>query len=318
VSEHATRQPRSLTTWLALVGCGLMLLVLGGSVVFLAQYGSEQDNAKQSEATQKQQAQAGQAQEQGEKKDLAAEVKKVCDAGGAPAASLTKQGLCKKAVDITKEPPVTVEQGEPGKKGDKGDPAPPITDAQILRAVNTYCANGRCDAKSPTPQQVAAAVTTYCNARAECTPPKPADGEDGEDGTDGENATAAQVATAVADFCSQDSLPCKSDTPGPAGANGTNGTNGTNGAKGDSVQATTQTTDDGVTVTLTYVNSAGVEVGLAGSFMILNGKDGAAGPPGPTCEPGSTPQKQRVLTQDGIEPPVPVWIIACVLDDQNP
>lgn len=46
------------------------------------------------------------------------------------------------------------------------------------------------------------------------------------------------------------------------------------------------------------------------------GQQGPAGPAGPSCEPGSSLQKQQVLTTEA--PIVGVWILACVLDDQNP
>lgn len=45
------------------------------------------------------------------------------------------------------------------------------------------------------------------------------------------------------------------------------------------------------------------------------GIQGPAGPSGPTCPDGSTLQKQRVITT---EQPAGVWILGCVLDDQNP
>lgn len=46
------------------------------------------------------------------------------------------------------------------------------------------------------------------------------------------------------------------------------------------------------------------------------GEQGIPGPAGPPCEPGSTLQKQQVLTTEA--PVTGVWILACVLDDQNP
>lgn len=46
------------------------------------------------------------------------------------------------------------------------------------------------------------------------------------------------------------------------------------------------------------------------------GQQGVPGPAGPVCEPGSSLQKQQVLTSEA--PVVGVWILACVLDDQNP
>lgn len=46
------------------------------------------------------------------------------------------------------------------------------------------------------------------------------------------------------------------------------------------------------------------------------GPSGPPGPAGPSCEPGSSLQKQQVLTSEA--PIVGVWILACVLDDQNP
>lgn len=78
---------------------------------------------------------------------------------------------------------------------------------------------------------------------------------------------------------------------GPAGADGVAGKDGAPGADGQ----------DG-------------EPGKDGA----PGKDGPPGPPGPagpSCEPGSTLQKQQVITT---ETPTGTWILACVLDDQNP
>lgn len=46
------------------------------------------------------------------------------------------------------------------------------------------------------------------------------------------------------------------------------------------------------------------------------GPQGIPGPAGPTCPEGSTLQKQQVLTVE--QPVLGVWILACVLTDQNP
>lgn len=45
------------------------------------------------------------------------------------------------------------------------------------------------------------------------------------------------------------------------------------------------------------------------------GVRGEQGAPGPTCPPDTELQKQRVIT---MEAPAGVWILACVLTDQNP
>lgn len=255
MSDHA-RAPRSLVSKLALLLCGLMLLVVVGAAIYLAKYGSSQQG-------QKEQAQAGQVKEQEQKKDLATQVAEACAGGGVVAKNLTQRGLCGKAQQIIKEP-IQGKQGEAGKEGKQG---PPPSDEQVQRAVDAFCANGRCNGKSPTPQQVALAVAAYCNARGQCTPPKPKDGKDGEPG---QNATSDQVAAAVASFCADDNCDGEDGKDGKDGANGTNGR---------SVTITTFPIDGvppGTRVVVSYSDDT-----PSVAFNIFDGKDGEPGKVGP-------------------------------------
>ena len=249
--EHV-RAPRPKVTRILIAVTGILILVAAvGVPVYLANYGTDQQGQKEA-------AQAGQAAEHAEKKDLATQVAEACAAGGVVGKNLTQRGLCGKAKEIIQEP-IQGKQGETGKQG------PPPSDAQVQRAVDAYCANGRCNGKSPTPQQVASAVAAYCNARGQCTPPKPKDGKDGE------NATSAQVAAAVASYCANDACD---------GKDGTDGSNGTNGKDGRGVTISTEAVTGGTKVTVSYTDGTDPV-----SFTVLDGKDGAPsqvpGPEGP-------------------------------------
>jgi hypothetical protein len=135
----------------------------------------------------------------------------------------------------------------PGKTGEPGKTGPGPSDAQVQAAVVNCFADKICKGPGPTASQVALAVSTYCNARNQCTPkpitPKPGKdgtpGVNGQNGTDGQNATDAQVIAAVASFCGADSQPCK----GKDGTDGKNGTNGTDGQNGQNGQDGTNGTD---------------------------------------------------------------------------
>lgn len=81
---------------------------------------------------------------------------------------------------------------------------------------------------------------------------------------------------------------------GPAGESGPKGPQGEQGSQGEAGPAGPQG-----------------EQGPAGP----QGIPGVAGPPGPTCPEGSTLQKHQVMTKDN---PAGLWILACVLTDQNP
>lgn len=81
-------------------------------------------------------------------------------------------------------------------------------------------------------------------------------------------------------------------SPGKAGQDGAPGAKGDTGAKGD--------------------DGAKGDKGDTGG----QGEKGDQGIPGLACEPGSTLQKQRVLTTEA--PIAGIWVLVCVLDDQNP
>lgn len=147
MSEHS-KQPLTKATKLIASVVLLLALVVAASVIFLASYGSDQKG-------QKEVAQAGQVQEQDKKKDLAEEVKKVCDAGGVPAQNLRQRGLCGKVTEIIKEGPSgppgeTGEQGLRGPKGDKGDKGDPgATPPCLLQANRCVGATGGIGAAGP-------------------------------------------------------------------------------------------------------------------------------------------------------------------------
>lgn len=300
MNEHA-RPPTSRSTKLALLATAVLLLFAAVAVpAYLGRYGSDQQGQKEA-------AQGEKAQAEVEKRDLAAEVKKACDAGGETAKKLTQQGLCKKATEIIKEPI----EGPEGKQG------PPPTDEQVQRAVNAYCADGRCNGKSPSPSQVAMAVASYCNARGQCTPPKPKDGTDGEDG---QNATAAQVASAVASFCTQESQPCKGDDgadgrQGERGLQGLQGErgpgctpeiNGCQGPAGRGISVSVSDIEGGKRITITYTDGSTPP----GPFDIMDGADSTVpGPAGMECPSGYQAQQ---VTVSSSPPTQNVVLWACV------
>lgn len=280
MSEHAA-MPRRKVFVLAAITIVLVLIAAIGVPIYLAKYGTSQ-------AQKKEQAQAGQAAEQAAKKDLATQVDEACAAGGVVAKNLTQRGLCGRAKEIIQEPV----------RGERGEPGPPPTDAQVQRAVDAYCASGRCNGKSPTVQQVAAAVAAYCNARGQCTPPKPKDGKPGEPG---KNATSEQVAAAVASFCADGAC------------------DGEDGANGRGVAISTAAIAGGTRVTVSYSDDT-----PSASFDVMDGKDGAPstvpgppgpmGPPGPACPADATLQKKMVITT---EEPTGLLVAVCVMNDQG-
>lgn len=147
------------------------------------------------------------------------------------------------------------ERGATGATGTTGPAGRPPTQAEIQKAVNSFCASGICKGKdgkpgtSPTPAQVAAAVAAFCNANGECQGPagepgKPGatgspgpagkdgqngtDGQPGADGKDGERGpgpTTEQIDLAVSSYCGGETKPCMGP-PGPTGPGGTDGTDG--------------------------------------------------------------------------------------------
>lgn len=115
-------------------------------------------------------------------------------------------------------------------------PAPVTVDrGEIALAVAAYCSGGTCsgtDGRDATTNDVAAAVATYCNRRGDCTGPagRPGsngtDGGDGTDGADGAPGAAgpppsdAQVAAAVAAYCTDGACRGPAGTPGKDGKDG--------------------------------------------------------------------------------------------------
>lgn len=109
---------------------------------------------------------------------------------------------------------ITVPKAGPrGASGERGDRGPGPTKVQIQAAVNSYCANDKCDGPSPSPGEVAEAVAQYCNDRGQCQGPQGTQGTEGAAGKDGDTGpagpegpagpspTAEQVLTAVTEFC---------------------------------------------------------------------------------------------------------------------
>lgn len=184
---------------------------------------------------------------------------------------------CQKPVGTPAEKVIQGPQGVQGIQGIQGEPGPPPSDEQVRQAVNAYCANGRCNGKAPTPQQVALAVAQYCNARGQCTPPKPKDGKDGKQGEPGQNATSEQVAAAVASFCADGAC------------------DGKDGKNGRSVTISTFPIDGeppGTRVVVSYSDDT-----PSVAFNVFDGKDGApgkVGPQGPAVESWSWTDSQGV------------------------
>ena len=97
-----------------------------------------------------------------------------------------------------------------------------ISEIDVQRAVRQYCANGRCDAKRPSPDVVLASVLEACGG--ECR---------GEKGKDAPAVTNEQIYAQVLAYCSDGR--CKGET-GATGATGAAGANGLNGANGRTQQ----------------------------------------------------------------------------------
>ena len=293
MTEHA-RPPtrRSIKVlWMIVAAC---LLVAVGVVVALALYGSGQE-------TDKETAQAGQAAEQADKKDLATQVAEACAAGGPVGQDLTKRGLCGKAKEIIQEPVKPVEsiteqqvksivQAEVAKLDLKLTP-------EEINTVATVAANRipkPKDGKTPTTAElqplVSTALATFC-ANDSCK---------GEDGEDAPPVTAEQLAATLAAYCEP-----RNDCMGK------DGTNGTNGANGNGIETVTSTTGpDGVTITMTFTDGR-----EPFKFTVLNGKDSTVpGPPGPACPADATLQKKMVITT---EEPAGLLVAVCVMNDQG-
>lgn len=250
-------RPLTRTTRLLIVAFLVFLAVVAVSTVRLAFYGDQQKNEKQ-------QAQAGQAAEQGEKKDLAAEVKKVCDAGGEPAKKLGT--LCTKAKEIIQEPTKTVEPAlsEEQVKGIVREEVARRNLTLTPEQVNTVATVAASkvpkpkDGKTPTNAQlqplVSAAVATFC-ANGACR---------GKDGADAPPVTAEQLAATLAAYCEP-----RNDC---IGDDGSDGGEGPKGDPGRSVTVSTKDVAEGTEVTFTYSDETPPVV-----FTIKDGTPGAPG-----------------------------------------
>lgn len=119
MTEHA-RPPTPRVVRLALGLAVFAVLIVAGFIIYLAVWGN-------GESQQKEVAQQGQVQEQAEKKDLAAEVDRICATKTAEATSLRKRGKCEQAKEIIHEP-VAGPAGPQGAGGPPGPPGPPGKD----------------------------------------------------------------------------------------------------------------------------------------------------------------------------------------------
>lgn len=79
--------------------------------------------------------------------------------------------------------------------------------AQLSVALIEYCANGRCDAKSPTQEQIFSAITAYCLGGV-CK------------GADATPVTTEQILSAVNSYCSDGRCKGSTGDTGPTGAQG--------------------------------------------------------------------------------------------------
>lgn len=163
--------------WVYIVAA-LVLLVAAGFLYWQSvQNEAERDAAQRNAQTANEKVETGQ--------DFALRVLETCRVEKSTG-PLHRAGLCADAPSVAK--------GIKGDTGPQGPAGPPPSASEIALAVQSYCAGGRCDGQAPTPAQVSAAVTRYCNARLDCVGPAgpvgatgPA-GQDGKDGADGQDA----------------------------------------------------------------------------------------------------------------------------------
>jgi hypothetical protein len=182
------------------------------------------------------------AQQQGEKKEIAKEAQQaLCQEGDKV---IFDRELCDKWAEAAQEPVVPTQ--------------PPAlstgpSQADLVNAFRTYCAEGNCkgrDGQPPTPDDIAAAFAQFCSG-GKCKGPAGADGANGQSvqptsdmvlaavtaycapgicigptGAQGPPPTAEAILAAVQQVCANDA--CR----GPAGADGQPGTDGQPGADG--------------------------------------------------------------------------------------
>jgi len=155
-----------------------------------------------------------------------------------------------------------------GPAGAAGPAGPPPTLTEVEDAVTRYCTQVSCGIP-PSAGQVAQAVSTFCNAHAQCSGPGGKTGRNGNNGLNGHNGspgatgaegpgpTSDQVAAAVSSFCA-----AHNQCQGPAGASGSRGAsgatvtgppgeNGSNGADGQPPLSWTYVDHIGMTHTCT-------------------------------------------------------------------
>lgn len=159
---------------------------------------------------------------------LAQEVKDACEDPSKITSDI--ESLCHQANAVVSQAPQAAVQGAKGDQGDPGPQGPPPSTTEVANAVALYCADGRCRGENgadATAAQVASAVSQYCNSRGQCR------GPEGSPGPAGANATDNQISEAVSDYCSthNDCKGPKGD-PGPTGEAGPAGPAGSTGPPG--------------------------------------------------------------------------------------
>jgi hypothetical protein len=115
-----------------------------------------------------------------------------------------------------------------------GERGPGPTTDQVANAVSLYCAaNSNCTPPAVTQAQVAAAINTYCEANGKCQGPAGVVGSPGPQGTPGPQGNTGpgpsptQVATAVSAYCA-----ANNGCVGPVGSTGPTGPPGPSGVTG--------------------------------------------------------------------------------------
>lgn len=179
------------------------------------------------------------------------------------------QDLCQRAAEVQSDPvPGTPVPGLPGVQGLPGERGPGPTPEQIEAAVASYCAvRAQCAGRAPTPSEVAAAVAQYLTAN----PPQP-----------GRPPTAAEIADAVATYFATN--------PPPAGETGAAGRDGRDGAAGRPPTA------------------AEIQAAVDSYLAANPPPEGPPGPAGPNCQEDTHLETVQFADER--------FGLACVFDDQ--
>src|ERR1700754_2974653 len=194
-------RPLTRPTKIFLTAFIVFLAIIAIGTIRMAFYSDQQKNEKQV-------AQAGQAAEQGEKKDLATQIDEACKAGGTAAKSLRQRGLCGKATEIIKEP-VAGPTGPTGAQGIRG----PIGPTGPVGPAGPVGPQGPIGKTGPPPG--CSLLSTACVGATGSTGPQGPQGQTGDTGPMGPAG------------------PTGPEGPqGPAGATGNDGTNGVDGTDG--------------------------------------------------------------------------------------